>query len=115
MSMTHVIAWIFELPMRLLLPSSGRHRAADLADGRPEVQRQDEPTTRTVCVPHAPAGAASTECANPSTMRLRAISGPPDRHRTGMVRPYVIAHEQRRKSGPRVELLCAPHGMAVIR
>ncbi|MCQ8829569.1 hypothetical protein [Streptomyces malaysiensis] len=31
--MTHAIAWIFELPMRLLLPSSGRHRAADLATG----------------------------------------------------------------------------------
>ncbi|WP_171072704.1 hypothetical protein [Streptomyces sp. DASNCL29] len=48
-------------------------------------------------------------------MQLRAISGPPDGHEAGMVRPYAIAHKQRRKSRPRVELLCAPHGMVVIR
>lgn len=113
--MAHATAWIFELLLRLLLPSSGRHRAADLADGRPEVQHQDEPTTRTVCVPHAPTGTASAECANPSTMQLRAVSGPRDRHGTAMVRPCLVAHEQRRKSRPRVELLCAPHGMVVIR
>ncbi|MEV8060759.1 hypothetical protein AB0P37_30905 [Streptomyces antimycoticus] len=37
----------------------------------------------------------------------------------GLVRPYVAAHaprqEQRRESLPRVELLCAPHGMVVVR
>ncbi|MEU8872751.1 hypothetical protein AB0D24_16575 [Streptomyces javensis] len=37
----------------------------------------------------------------------------------GLVRPYVAAHarrqEQRREGLPRVELLCAPHGMVVVR
>ncbi|WNF00627.1 hypothetical protein PS467_37520 [Streptomyces luomodiensis] len=36
-----------------------------------------------------------------------------------LVRPYVVAHEprqqQRPKSVPRVELICAPHGTVVIR
>ncbi|WP_281429697.1 hypothetical protein [Streptomyces rhizosphaericus] len=31
-----------------------------------------------------------------------------------LVRPYLVAHE-RRKDAPRVELLCAPHGMVVVR
>ncbi|MFF5586308.1 hypothetical protein [Streptomyces hygroscopicus] len=36
-----------------------------------------------------------------------------------LVRPYGVADERRRqqrpKSVPRVELICAPHGMVVIR
>ncbi|PNG96950.1 hypothetical protein SMF913_12975 [Streptomyces malaysiensis] len=31
-----------------------------------------------------------------------------------LVLPYLVAHE-RRKDVPRVELLCAPHGMVVVR
>ncbi|WP_458087588.1 hypothetical protein [Streptomyces malaysiensis] len=31
-----------------------------------------------------------------------------------LVQPYPVAHE-RRKNVPRVELLCAPHGMVVVR
>ncbi|MFJ1994061.1 hypothetical protein [Streptomyces asiaticus] len=31
-----------------------------------------------------------------------------------LVRPYLVAQE-RRKNVPRVELLCAPHGMVVVR
>jgi hypothetical protein len=59
--MAHAIAWIFEALLRLVLPLSGRHRAADMA------------------------------------------------------RPYVVPNEQWSKSRPRVELVCAPHGMVVIR
>lgn len=120
--MAHAIAWIFEALLRLLrllLPSSGRHRdadAADAADGRPAVPHRDAPTPRPVLVSGVPAGAASVAHGDTSTLQFRAISGPPDDHGAAcMVRPYAIAHEQRRKSRPRVELLCAPHGMVVIR
>jgi hypothetical protein len=52
---------------------------------------------------------------------LRHGPGPIARPVSGvsLVQPYVVAHEQRqvlRPGGlPRVELLCAPHGMVVIR
>ncbi|NEW75129.1 MULTISPECIES: hypothetical protein [Streptomyces] len=113
--MAHAIAWIFEALLRLLLPSSGRHRDADAADDRPTVRRRDAPTPRPVLVSGVPAGAASAAHGDTSTLQFRVISGPPDGHEAGMVRPYAIAHEQRCKSRPRVELLCAPHGMVVIR
>ncbi|MFD8460043.1 hypothetical protein [Streptomyces antimycoticus] len=113
--MAHAIAWIFEALLRLLLPSPGRHRDADAADGRPAVRHRDAPTPRTVLVSGAPTGAASAAHGDTPTIQLRAISGPPDGHGAGMVRPYAIADERRRKSRPRVELLCAPHGMVVIR
>ncbi len=81
----------------------------------PAVRHGDAPTRRPVLVSDAPAGAASAAHGDTSTLRCRAISDPPDGHGASMVRPYAIAHEQRRKSRPRVELLCAPHGMVVIR
>ncbi|MBL1095545.1 hypothetical protein [Streptomyces coffeae] len=115
MNMAHAIAWIFEALLRLWLPSSGRHRAADTADGRPAVQHQNTPTMRTAQVPDVPAWPMVAECVNGSTVQFRPISGPPDGHGADMVRPHVVAHEQRQKSRPRVELLCAPHGMVVIR
>ncbi|MEE4585261.1 MULTISPECIES: hypothetical protein [Streptomyces violaceusniger group] len=44
---------------------------------------------------------------------------PLDSELPALVRPSVVADERRRhqrsKSVPRVELLCAPHGMVVIR
>ncbi|MEU0810566.1 hypothetical protein [Streptomyces sp. NPDC005970] len=48
MSKAHAVAWIFEALLRLVLPPSGRHRAAD---GRPAVQHHHAPTMRTVRVP----------------------------------------------------------------
>ncbi|WP_432252269.1 hypothetical protein [Streptomyces sp. HNM1019] len=113
--MAHAIAWIFEALLRLLLPSSGRHRDADAADGRPAVRHRDVPTPRPVLVSGAPTGAASVTQGDTPTIQFRAISGPWGGQEAGMLRPYTIAHEQRRKSRPRVELLCAPHGMVVIR
>ena len=113
--MAHAIAWIFEALLRLLLPSSGRHRAVGSADGCPVVRNQNTPTMRTVRVPDAPTWPMAAECVTDSTIQIRPISGPPDGHEAGMVRPYVLAREQQRKSRPRVELLCAPHGMAMIR
>jgi hypothetical protein len=74
------------------LPPSGRHRAAD---GRPAAQRQHAPTMCPVRVPDAPARPMTAECAN--GMRFRPIAGPPDGHRTDMVRPYVVAHEEQRQ------------------
>ncbi|MEU5274511.1 hypothetical protein AB0G77_39715 [Streptomyces hygroscopicus] len=119
--MAHAIAWIFEALLRLLSPSSGRHRdaraadAANAADARPVVRHREAPTLRPVPVSDAPAGATSAAHGNTSTLQFGAVSGPSDGHGPGMIRPCPVAHDQRRKSRPRVELLCAPHGMVVIR
>ncbi|MFG2581334.1 hypothetical protein [Streptomyces malaysiensis] len=44
---------------------------------------------------------------------------PLDSELPALVRPYAVADERRRrerpKNAPRVELICAPHGMVVIR
>ncbi|MFD8383370.1 hypothetical protein ACFV2X_33490 [Streptomyces sp. NPDC059679] len=52
---------------------------------------------------------------NASAAAFSPVSGPPDGHSAAMVRPYAVADEQRSKRRPRVELVCAPHGMVVIR
>jgi hypothetical protein len=44
MSMSHAIAWIFETLLRLVLPSSGHHRAADSADRGPAIGHRVVPT-----------------------------------------------------------------------
>ncbi|MES4908094.1 MULTISPECIES: hypothetical protein [unclassified Streptomyces] len=71
--MAHAIAWILEALLRLLLPPSGRHRAAP----HPHMPTMPRPAH----VPHLPA--------QPS------LPGLPDDHAADMVRPYVVAHEQR--------------------
>ncbi|MDX3233234.1 hypothetical protein [Streptomyces sp. ME19-01-6] len=77
--MANAIAWIFEALLRLLLPPSGRHRAAP---------HQHTPTMPPPArVPHAPARPTA--------------SGPPYDHSFAMVRPYVIAHEQREERAAR--------------
>ncbi|MGW3570139.1 hypothetical protein ACWDSL_40795 [Streptomyces sp. NPDC000941] len=98
--MAHAIAWIFEALLRLVLPPSGRHRAAG------------HPTAR---VSDGPARPRAAECMIASAAAFRPVSGPPDGPGAAMVRPYVVADEQRSKRRPRVELVCAPHGMVVIR
>ncbi|MFD8461201.1 hypothetical protein ACFV27_28555 [Streptomyces antimycoticus] len=99
--MAHAIAWIFEKLLRLLLPSSGRHRATDVADGRCAVRHQGGPTMRAVRVPDAPTVAASVAHVDTSTVQFRPISGPSGGHGTAMVRPYLVAHEQRREQQQR--------------
>ncbi|MCQ6246191.1 hypothetical protein [Streptomyces malaysiensis] len=53
------------------------------------------------------------------TLELRTVPLPLDSELPALVRPYVVADErrkqQRSKNVPRVELVCAPHGMVVIR
>ncbi|MBU3867714.1 hypothetical protein KN815_27740 [Streptomyces sp. 4503] len=57
---------------------------------------------------------------DPPTLALHTIPLLPlDSELPALVRPCVVADErrkqQRSKSVPRVELVCAPHGMVVIR
>ncbi|MFI1335584.1 hypothetical protein ACH4U7_36835 [Streptomyces sp. NPDC020845] len=88
-------ARIFEKRLQLLLPGHGRHRAAD---DRPAVRPQDETTTRTAPVRHAPAMAASAECVNAPDVPFHAHSWQPDGHGVGLTRPYVVvAYERQRK------------------
>ncbi|MGO4428011.1 hypothetical protein AB4Z54_57180, partial [Streptomyces sp. MCAF7] len=54
--MRHHSRWIFENLMRLLLPSSGRHRAA--------IRHRDAPTTHTARLSDAPARLAAAESMN---------------------------------------------------
>ncbi|GAA0555321.1 hypothetical protein GCM10010390_66780 [Streptomyces mordarskii] len=58
-------------------------------------------------------------CTDWPTLELRTIPLPLDSELPALVRPYVVVDErrqrQRPKSVPRVELICAPHGMVVIR
>ena len=46
-------------------------------------------------------------CGDAPTLRLPRVRQVP-------VRPYVVANE-RRRGLPRVEVLCAPHGVVVVR
>lgn len=76
--MTKTIARFVEWLLELVLPAPGRHRAAEI---RRHIRCTDAPTVRLAGVPlaHAwlPHGA--------------------DVPGTGLVRPYVVAHEQRRR------------------
>ncbi|WP_238545416.1 MULTISPECIES: hypothetical protein [Streptomyces] len=95
--MAQAIAWIFVALLRLLLPPSGRHRAAEAANGRPAVRHQGAPTMHTARLPDAPARPVSAERADGPTVPFRPASGPPDGHAAAMVRPYVVAYEQQRE------------------
>lgn len=89
--MPHAIAWIFERLLRLLLPPSGRHRAANSVNGRPTVRQRDEPLTRPVRVRHAPVVSAWAQymntCAGGDVV--------------AMVRPCLLVHERRREQRER--------------
>ena len=91
--MRNCIGRVFEALVRVLQPGRGRHRTAGT---------------------HRP-----VDCADAPTLQLPRV------HQTSrkpvlrgedvqLVRPYRVTHE-RRKDVPRVELLCAPHGMVVVR
>ncbi|KAK1180382.1 hypothetical protein B7755_020880 [Streptomyces sp. NBS 14/10] len=97
MSVANAIAWILKTLLRLLLPPSGRHRAANSADGRPAMRHQDAPTMRPARGPDAPARPMAAERADDSLIQFCRLSGTPDGHGAAMVRPYVVAHEQQRE------------------
>ncbi|BBJ42180.1 hypothetical protein SSPO_048980 [Streptomyces antimycoticus] len=82
--------------LRPLLPGAGRHRAGGTSTS---VTCVDAPTLRL-----------------PRVHQVHRMSDRPPLRGEGvrLVRPYPVAHE-RRKDVPRVELLCAPHGMVVVR
>ncbi|MFD8385360.1 hypothetical protein ACFV2X_43710 [Streptomyces sp. NPDC059679] len=114
--MVYVIAWIFEALLRLVLPPSGRHRAAD---GRPAVQHRQAPTMRAARVPDTLARPVAAECVNASAVEFRPVSGSPDGHGAAMIRPYVVAHEQLERAERRLRrqrrraLWLAVHGIDV--
>jgi hypothetical protein len=116
MSMAHGVAWVFEALLRLVLPPSGRHRAAD---GRPAVQHHHAPTMRTARVPDTPARPMAAERVNVSTVQFRPAAGSPDGHGAAMVRPYVVAHERLERAERRLRrqrrraLWLAVHGVDV--
>ncbi|WAX79991.1 hypothetical protein HUV60_022320 [Streptomyces sp. KMM 9044] len=90
--MPHCIAHIFEPLLRLLRPAPGRHRAPDSRPTLPVVE-------------------ASTECP-PHALAAPVLQG----EDTGLVRPYLLAHEQReqqRRRAPRRALWLAVHGVDI--
>lgn len=91
--MKNCIGRIFESLTRVWKQGEGRHRSVKTC---PPVSCGDAPTLRLPRVHQVPRGPV-----------LRGED-------VGLVRPYLVAHE-RRKDVPRVELLCAPHGMVVVR
>jgi len=91
--MRNCIGRIFELLARVTRPGPGRHRTVKTS---PPAGGGDSPTLRLPRVHLAP---------------VRPLRG----EGVGLVRPYVVAHEWRREGLPRVEVLCAPHGMVVVR
>lgn len=95
--MAQAIAWIFVALLRLLLPPSGRHRAAEATNGRPAVRRQVAPTMHTARRPDAPVRPVSAERTDGLTAPIRLASGPPGQYGATMVRPYVVAYERQRE------------------
>lgn len=118
--MRNTIGWLFAWARAVLaLRPSGRHRVVPgfptpcSGPSRPVVGAVDSPT-----VNHRPA----TPCPynDSPTRELHTVPLLPlDSELPALVPPYLVADERRRhqrsKSFPRVELLCAPHGMVVIR
>lgn len=91
--MRHCIGRIFEPLMKVLPPGQGRH--------------------------HAVATRQPMDCVDTQTLQLPRVRQTPSEpvlrgEDMELVRPYLVAHE-RQKAVPPVELLCAPHGMAVVR
>ncbi|MEU7625872.1 hypothetical protein AB0B95_26980 [Streptomyces hygroscopicus] len=108
-------AWVSAF---LALRPRGRHRSeamplASRADiSRPEAGDVDSAARAqpVVTSPHS----------DVPTPEWRTAALPLDDREPASVRPYVVAPEQRRDQRrvgvvPRVELVCAPHGMVVIR
>ncbi|RLV81691.1 hypothetical protein D3C57_124940 [Streptomyces rapamycinicus NRRL 5491] len=118
--MSNTIGWLFAWARAVLaLRPSGRHRAVPgcptpyPGPSRPVVGAVDSSTVNHRPVPPHPYNDSPTR-------ELHTIPFLPlGSELPALVRPSVVADERRRhqrsKSVPRVELLCAPHGMVVIR
>jgi hypothetical protein len=114
--MNNPIGWLFAwLSALLALRPRGRHRAGTVppaprtALSRPEAGNTDTPTAMPLSGPTSP----HTDSPTPE---LRTAGLPLDDREPALVRPYVVAHEQRQVGAiPRVEPVCAPHSMAVTR
>ncbi|GLV72979.1 hypothetical protein Shyhy02_09820 [Streptomyces hygroscopicus subsp. hygroscopicus] len=114
-SIARVLVWVRAV---LALRPSGRHRAVPgvtascPVPSRPAAGAVDFPATGRGPVPPHPRGDARA-------LHLLTVALPLDSELPGLVRPWVVADERRKrqrpKSVPRVELICAPHGMVVIR
>ena len=114
-SIVRVLGWV-----RAVLASrpSGRHRAIPgLPAPCPVLSRPVAGAVASPSVTHRPV--PPRPYADSPTLELHTIPLPMDSELPALVRPYVLADErrqqQRPKSIPRVELICAPHGMVVIR
>ncbi|MEV8056109.1 hypothetical protein ACFV27_24330 [Streptomyces antimycoticus] len=103
----------------LALRPSGRHRAVPKfpasypTPSRPVAGAVGCPTGEPGPVPPRP-------CPDSPTLELHTVPRlPRGSELPALVRPYAVDDErrqrQRSKSVPRVELICAPHGMVVIR
>lgn len=109
------LVWMSAL---LALRPSGRHRAVPVVPAsypvpaRPVAEAVHSPSVR----PHP---VSAGRCLDSPTLELRIVPLPLDGELPALVRPYVVADErrqqQRPKTGPRVGLICAPHGMVVVR
>lgn len=109
------LVWMSAL---LALRPSGRHRAVPglpasyPAPSRPVAGAVDSVTVR-------PGQEPLRLYTDSPTLEPRAIPVPLDGQLSALVRPSMVGDEQRRqqrsRTGPRVELICAPHGMVVIR
>ncbi|GAA3360678.1 hypothetical protein GCM10017744_044250 [Streptomyces antimycoticus] len=115
-SIARVLEWVRAV---LALRPPGRHRAVPNlpasypAPSRPVAGAVDSPSVTHRPVPPRP-------YTDSPTLELHTIPLLPlDSELPALVRPYSVADERRRrqrsKSVPRVELICAPHGMVVIR
>lgn len=91
--MRNCIGRIFELLARAARPGPGRHR-----------------TVRT-SLPASGGGSPTLRLPRVHQAPVRSLRG----EGVGLVGPNVVAHERRREGFPRVEVLCAHHGMVVVR
>ncbi|WP_143712366.1 hypothetical protein [Streptomyces hygroscopicus] len=103
----------------LALRPPGRHRAVrNLPASYPTPSR---PVAGAVVVPAGgPGPVPPRPCPDSPTLDLHTVPRlPRGSELPALVRPYAVDDEgqkhQRSKSVPRVELICAPHGMVVIR
>ncbi|GAA3637129.1 hypothetical protein GCM10022420_007890 [Streptomyces iranensis] len=112
-------AWVSAL---LALRPGDRHRAGTVPPApRTVLSRRgsggmDSPASPTA----GPQPVATSPDSDSPTPELGTAGLPLDDRVSASLRPYVVAHEQRREQRrggaiPRVELVCAPHGMVVIR
>ncbi|MBU3870708.1 hypothetical protein KN815_43700 [Streptomyces sp. 4503] len=113
-TIVRVLVWVRAV---LALRPSGRHRAVPgLPASYPALSRPVAGAGDSAPVRPGPVPRPYTDS---PTLELLAIPLPLDGELPALVRPYMVTDERRQqrrpRTGPRVELICAPHGMVVIR